>query len=210
MVEYFYNLPIALATVLFLGTSLIVGLASSFGLRRVLKLESTEDDREHAVSLMQVVAAYIGILIAFAGVQVWQEFQPRRESECPSRGTLSTGFMLSDFRFALRTLAKPMCSGSCALPRSHAQTRYSRTRASRNAIPSIFPTALANWPVAASFAAHCSRSHQPWNSSAASSLSRTVRGLGFAASSASKAASPRNLSPGHTPPPPLLPQPAAS
>jgi hypothetical protein len=75
MVEFFYNLPIALATILVLGTSLIVGLASSFGLRRVLKLESTQDDREHAVSLMQVVAAYIGILIAFAGVQVWQEFQ---------------------------------------------------------------------------------------------------------------------------------------
>jgi hypothetical protein len=62
------------ATVLVLGTSLVVGLGSSFGLRRLLRLHSTEDDREHAVSLMQVVAAYIGILIAFAGVQVWQQF----------------------------------------------------------------------------------------------------------------------------------------
>ena len=74
MVNFFYGLPIWLATILVLGTSLCVGLASSFGLRRVLGLKSTEDDREHAVSLMQVVAAYIGILIAFAGVQVWQDF----------------------------------------------------------------------------------------------------------------------------------------
>jgi hypothetical protein len=74
MVDFFYGLPIWLATILVLGTSIGVGLASSFGLRRLLGLQSTEDDREHAVSLMQVVAAYIGILIAFAGVQVWQDF----------------------------------------------------------------------------------------------------------------------------------------
>ncbi len=80
MVVFFYGLPIWLATILVLGTSLAVGLASSFGLRRLLRLHSTEDDREHAVSLMQVVAAYIGILIAFAGVQVWQEFTDAENS----------------------------------------------------------------------------------------------------------------------------------
>lgn len=74
MVDFFYGLPIWAATALILGISLAVGLASSFGLRKALRLQSTEDDREHAVSLMQVVAAYIGILIAFAGVQVWQDF----------------------------------------------------------------------------------------------------------------------------------------
>lgn len=74
MVDLFYSLPIWGATIFILGISLAVGLASSFGLRKLLKLQSSEDDREHAVSLMQVVAAYIGILIAFAGVQVWQDF----------------------------------------------------------------------------------------------------------------------------------------
>lgn len=74
MVDLFYSLPMWAATVLILVISLTVGLASSFGLRNVLRLQSSEDDREHAVSLMQVVAAYIGILIAFAGVQVWQDF----------------------------------------------------------------------------------------------------------------------------------------
>jgi len=74
MVRFFYDLPLWLATVLVLGFALSVGLASSFGVRKLLRLQSTDDDRAHAVSLMQVVAAYIGILIAFAGVQVWQDF----------------------------------------------------------------------------------------------------------------------------------------
>ena len=74
MVDLFYSLPMWAATISILSISLAVGLASSFGLRKLLRLQSTEDDREHAVSLMQVVAAYIGILIAFAGVQVWQDF----------------------------------------------------------------------------------------------------------------------------------------
>ena len=74
MVEFFYGLPIWAATVLVLGTSLAIGLGSSFGLKKLFKLHSTDDETESAVSLMQVVAAYIGILIAFAGVQVWQDF----------------------------------------------------------------------------------------------------------------------------------------
>lgn len=74
MVQFFYGLPIWVATLLVLGLSLAVGLGSSFGLRRLFRLHSSEDETESAVSLMQVVAAYIGILIAFAGVQVWQDF----------------------------------------------------------------------------------------------------------------------------------------
>ena len=74
MVNFFYSLPIWLSTILVLGVSLAVGLTSSLGVRWLFRLHSTEDDRDHAVSLMQVVAAYIGILIAFAGVQVWQDF----------------------------------------------------------------------------------------------------------------------------------------
>jgi Protein of unknown function (DUF4239) len=74
MVEFFYGLPIWAATILVLGAALAVGLGSSFGLRRILHLRPTGDDTETAVSLMQVVAAYIGILIAFSGVEVWQDF----------------------------------------------------------------------------------------------------------------------------------------
>ena len=74
MVQFFYGLPIWAATMLVLGLSLAVGLGSSFGLRHAFRLHSSDDEMEAAVSLMQVVAAYIGILIAFAGVQVWQDF----------------------------------------------------------------------------------------------------------------------------------------
>lgn len=74
MIDLFYGLPMWAAAILVLGLALLVGLASSVGLRKILRLQSSDDDRDHAVSLMQVVAAYIGILIAFAGVQVWQDF----------------------------------------------------------------------------------------------------------------------------------------
>src|SRR5690242_17122853 len=74
MVEFFYSLPIWLTTILVLGLSLTVGLGASLGLRRLFHLRPSDDEVETAVSLMQVVAAYIGILIAFAGVQVWQDF----------------------------------------------------------------------------------------------------------------------------------------
>jgi hypothetical protein len=76
----FYSLPLWLAAIMVLALSLAVGLASSLGLRKLLRLQSTDDDRDHAVSLMQVVAAYIGILIAFAGVQVWQDFSNAQDA----------------------------------------------------------------------------------------------------------------------------------
>ena len=74
MIDFFYSLPVGLAAILVMGTSLAVGLGTSFGLRRLLGLGSSDAEMDNAVSLMQVVAAYIGILIAFAGVQVWQDF----------------------------------------------------------------------------------------------------------------------------------------
>ena len=73
--DFFYALPIWLSTILILALALAVGLGSSVGVRRLLRIESTAEEREVAINLMQVVAAYIGIMIAFAGVQVWQDFQ---------------------------------------------------------------------------------------------------------------------------------------
>ena len=74
MIDLFYSLPIWLATILVLGVALALGLGSSLGLRALFRLQPTEEERQAAVSLMQVVAAYIGIMIAFAGVEVWQDF----------------------------------------------------------------------------------------------------------------------------------------
>ena len=79
MVDFFYSLPIWATTILVLGLSLAIGLGASLGLRRLFRLNPSDDEVETAVSLMQVVAAYIGILIAFAGVQVWQDFTDARD-----------------------------------------------------------------------------------------------------------------------------------
>ena len=43
MIDFFYSLPIWLATILILALSLTVGLASSFGLRKLLRLRKQID-----------------------------------------------------------------------------------------------------------------------------------------------------------------------
>jgi hypothetical protein len=75
MTDFYYSLPLWLATILVLGTALAIGLGSSLGLRAIFRLKTTEQETHIAITMMQVVAAYIGILLAFAGVEVWQDFQ---------------------------------------------------------------------------------------------------------------------------------------
>ncbi len=75
MTDFFYALPIWLAALLILSVALAIGLGSSLGLRRLFRLRPTDEEKEVAINLMQVVAAYIGIMIAFSGVEVWQDFK---------------------------------------------------------------------------------------------------------------------------------------
>jgi hypothetical protein len=74
MTALFYNQPIWLSTLLVLGLALAIGLGSSVGMQALFRLKTTNDEQEIAVNLMQVVAAYIGIMLAFSGVAVWQNF----------------------------------------------------------------------------------------------------------------------------------------
>jgi hypothetical protein len=74
MTSFFYDLPIWLSTLVVLGLALGIGLGSSAGVRTLFRVKSTNEEREIAVNLMQVVAAYIGIMLAFSGVAVWQNF----------------------------------------------------------------------------------------------------------------------------------------
>lgn len=74
MSDFYYSLPIWLSTILVLGSALAIGLASSVGVRAVFRLRTTEEETDIAINMMQVVAAYIGILLAFAAVEVWQDF----------------------------------------------------------------------------------------------------------------------------------------
>ncbi|MGE5562084.1 MAG: DUF4239 domain-containing protein [Bacillota bacterium] len=80
MTDFFYRLPIWASAILVLGVSVAIGLGSSVGLRRIFRLRTTAEEREVGTNLMQVVAAYIGIMIAFAGVQVWQDFADAQEA----------------------------------------------------------------------------------------------------------------------------------
>lgn len=74
MTDFFYSMPIWVASIVVIGAALAVGLAASIGVQRLFSIRSTAEEKEVAINLMQVVAAYVGIMIAFAGVQVWQEF----------------------------------------------------------------------------------------------------------------------------------------
>ena len=74
MTDFLYNLPVWLAGMLVLALALAVGLGSSIGVQRLLQLKPTAEEKEIAINLMQVVAAYIGIMLAFSGVAVWQNF----------------------------------------------------------------------------------------------------------------------------------------
>lgn len=74
MTNFIYSVPIWLTTIIVLGAALAIGLGISIGAQRLFRLKSSAEEKEVAVNLMQVVAAYVGIMIAFAGVQVWQDF----------------------------------------------------------------------------------------------------------------------------------------
>ncbi|MEO6113734.1 MAG: hypothetical protein ABIP07_04715, partial [Sphingomicrobium sp.] len=74
MTDFVYSMPIWLLTIVVLGAALAIGLGVSIGVQRLFRIKSTKEEKEVAINLMQVVAAYVGIMIAFAGVQVWQEF----------------------------------------------------------------------------------------------------------------------------------------
>lgn len=88
MTDFFYSLPIWVATLLVLGLSLAIGLAGSLGVQKVLRLKVNAEEREVAINLMQVVAAYVGIMIAFAGVQVWQDFTDAKNSVSEEAATI--------------------------------------------------------------------------------------------------------------------------
>ena len=74
MTSFYYNLPLWLAAILTLGLALAIGLGSSIGVRALFRINATDEEKEVALNLMQVVAAYIGIMLAFSGVAVWQNY----------------------------------------------------------------------------------------------------------------------------------------
>ena len=74
MADVYYSLPMWASTILVLALALAIGIGCSLGVRAIFRLKTTREETDIAINMMQVVAAYIGILLAFAGVTVWQDF----------------------------------------------------------------------------------------------------------------------------------------
>ena len=89
MTDFVYSMPIWLTTIVVLAFALAVGLGTSIGVQKLFRIRSTKEEKEVAINLMQVVAAYVGIMIAFAGVQVWQEFSDAKAAVAHEAATAS-------------------------------------------------------------------------------------------------------------------------
>jgi Protein of unknown function (DUF4239) len=74
MLDFLLALRLWQLTVVILGLALVVGFGFSTGVRRIFRLDPTEQEADLAIDLMQVTSTYIGILLAFAGVLAWQDF----------------------------------------------------------------------------------------------------------------------------------------
>lgn len=74
MLEAYYNLQTGAAVIL---TFLFISLSAhviKFALRKWIRRDADSHEFDTSINLMQVVAAYIGIIIAFSGVQAWQNY----------------------------------------------------------------------------------------------------------------------------------------
>lgn len=74
MTEFFSSLPLWLLTAVVLVLSLLIGLGFSLGIQKLFRFNPTTEQADLAIDLMQVASTYIGILLAFAGVLAWQNY----------------------------------------------------------------------------------------------------------------------------------------
>ena len=74
MLEFYLGLPLWLSSVAVLGLSLLVCVGGHLAVRALIPRNTPKQETELAVAMMGVVAAFIGIMLAFAAVQVWQDY----------------------------------------------------------------------------------------------------------------------------------------
>jgi hypothetical protein len=73
MADFYFQLPIWASTSLVLGVCIAVGVGGHLLVRRIVG-KNTKQETELAVALMGVIAAFIGIMLAFSAVQVWEDY----------------------------------------------------------------------------------------------------------------------------------------
>jgi hypothetical protein len=74
MLDFYFGLPLWLSGLLVLGAAALVSAGGHWAVRGFLLRSVTRLETELAVALMAVVAAFIGIMLAFAAFQVWQGY----------------------------------------------------------------------------------------------------------------------------------------
>ncbi len=90
------QLPLWQTCVIILGGGIGLVVGGHFAVRRLFPNQVSEDVSGLSVAIMQVVAAFIGIMLAFAAVQVWQDFG--NADAAVSREAATTAQLYRDLR----------------------------------------------------------------------------------------------------------------
>src|SRR5947209_2305077 len=74
MSNFYFGLPMWASTLLLLAVCVAVCVGAHAGVRSLLPKAAPRQETELAVALMAVIAAFIGIMLAFSAVQVWEDY----------------------------------------------------------------------------------------------------------------------------------------
>src|SRR4051812_33581618 len=74
MTDFIFGLPVWASTLLVLGGCIVICVGSHLLVRRLIPKRMPRQETELAVALMAVIAAFIGIMLAFSAVQVWEDY----------------------------------------------------------------------------------------------------------------------------------------
>lgn len=74
MLDVYFGLPVWLSSLLVLGAAAMLSVGGHWAVRRLTR-KVPKQETELAVALMGVVAAFIGIMLAFSAVQAWDDYR---------------------------------------------------------------------------------------------------------------------------------------
>jgi ABC-type branched-subunit amino acid transport system permease subunit len=74
MLDFYMGLPAWLSGVAVIGACVVICVGGHLLVRAIIPRHVEKQETELAVALMGVVAAFIGIMLAFAAVQVWDDY----------------------------------------------------------------------------------------------------------------------------------------
>ncbi len=72
--EFYNHLPLWLSSLLVLGGTVGICVAAHIGVRALIPKKTGALSTELATALIGAVSAFIGIMLAFAAVEVWQDY----------------------------------------------------------------------------------------------------------------------------------------